>query len=68
VFDDADAVVVATEWPEFGRLDLAGLAPRTRRALIFDGRGLVDPEAAAAAGFAYRGIGRPSRDPVPTLT
>ena len=68
VFDDADAVVVATEWPEFGRLDLAGLAPRTRRALIFDGRGLVHPETAATAGFAYRGIGRPSRDPVPTLT
>jgi hypothetical protein len=29
-----------------------------RRALIIDGRNLLDPAAARAAGFAYEGIGR----------
>jgi hypothetical protein len=43
------------------------LGPRMRHAVLFDGRGLVDPGAAVAAGVAYRGIGRPPRDPVPSL-
>lgn len=68
VFRDADAVVIATEWPQFAELDLRAGASLARRALLFDGRGLVDPEAAVAAGFAYRGVGRPSRDPVPSLS
>jgi UDPglucose 6-dehydrogenase len=68
VFDGVDAVVVATEWQQFAELDLATLAPRMRGRLVFDGRGLLDPQAAVDAGLAYRGIGRPSRDPVPTLT
>jgi UDPglucose 6-dehydrogenase len=67
-FDGVDAVVLATEWQQFADIDLAALAPRMRRRLLFDGRGLIDPQAAVDAGVAYRGIGRPSRDPVPTLT
>ena len=63
VFRDADAVVLATEWPVFAELDLAALAPTMRRALLFDGRGLVDPAVAAQAGFAYRGVGRTPREP-----
>ena len=66
VFRDADAVVVATEWPQFAGLDLAGAASLVHRPLLFDGRGLIDPSEAVAAGFAYRGIGRPSRDPIPS--
>jgi UDPglucose 6-dehydrogenase len=54
----ADAAVIVTEWPE-----LRGLAtPETRAAmrmpLIVDGRNLLDPAAAIAAGFTYDGIGR----------
>ncbi len=64
VFDDADAVVLATEWPQFADLDLGTLARQMRGRLLFDGRGLIEPEAAVRAGLAYRGIGRPSRDPV----
>lgn len=64
VFDGADAVVLATEWPEFGTLDLVSLAPRMRHPLLFDGRGIVSPAAAVAAGIAYRGVGRRSLDPV----
>ncbi|HEX5041197.1 MAG TPA: nucleotide sugar dehydrogenase [Candidatus Limnocylindria bacterium] len=63
-FDGADAVVLATEWPEFASLDLAELAPRMRSRLLFDGRGLVDPAAAVSAGMSYRGVGRRSVDPV----
>ena len=66
VFDGADAVVIATEWPEFADLDLSALAGRMRGRLLFDGRGLVDPAAAVAAGIGYRGVGRRSVDPVAT--
>jgi UDPglucose 6-dehydrogenase len=65
VFVDADAVVLATEWPEFADLELDGLASRMRRRLLFDGRGMVEPDAALAAGIAYRGVGRRSVDPEP---
>jgi UDPglucose 6-dehydrogenase len=62
-FRDADAVVLATEWPVFSTIDLSAAAAIARTRLLFDGRGMIDPNAAVAAGFAYRGIGRPSRDP-----
>jgi UDPglucose 6-dehydrogenase len=56
----ADAAVIVTEWDE-----LRGLASREvhgamARPLIIDGRNLLDPDDARAAGFAYEGIGRPS--------
>jgi len=62
-FDQTDAVVIATEWPEFADLPLVELGRRMRRCYLFDGRGLIDPSAAAAAGFHFRGVGRSSRDP-----
>jgi UDPglucose 6-dehydrogenase len=65
VFENADAVVIATEWPQFAQLDLVTLAPRMRGRLLFDGRGLVRPEDAVEAGLSYRGVGRRSRDPLP---
>lgn len=65
VFRGADAVVVATEWPQFGELDLAAARALVRRPVLFDGRGVIDPDAALAAGFAFRGVGRVSRDPHP---
>jgi UDPglucose 6-dehydrogenase len=55
--DGADAVVVATEWPEFARLDLAALRRVTRGDVIVDGRAIIDPANAVAAGFRYRGVG-----------
>ena len=64
-FDGVDAVVLATEWPQFAGLDLATLGPRMRHRLLFDGRGLIDPSDAVAAGLSYRGVGRRSVDPVP---
>jgi UDPglucose 6-dehydrogenase len=55
---DAEALVIATEWPEFAAIDLALLREAMRTPLIFDGRNLIDPIAAADFGFQYRGIGR----------
>lgn len=61
VFDGADAVVIATEWPEFQEINLATARSRSARAVLFDGRNVIDPEVAVRAGFAYHGIGRRSR-------
>jgi UDPglucose 6-dehydrogenase len=54
---EADAVVVATEWPEFAALDLCALRHVTRGDLLVDGRAIIDPTRAVAAGFRYRGVG-----------
>jgi len=58
---DADALVLVTEWRQFAALDLGGLAKRMARAILVDGRNLFDPETARKAGFDYCGIGRPQR-------
>jgi UDPglucose 6-dehydrogenase len=55
---DAEALIIATEWPEFAAVDLASLREAMRTPLIFDGRNLIDPVVAADFGFQYRGIGR----------
>lgn len=56
--NDADAIVIATEWPEFGSLDLPAAAGRMRGRLLFDGRNMLEGTVAAAAGFRYQGVGR----------
>jgi UDPglucose 6-dehydrogenase len=56
--DGADAAVLVTEWREFAQLDWAEVAKRMARPLIVDGRNFLDPQALAAAGFEYEGIGR----------
>jgi UDPglucose 6-dehydrogenase len=60
VANGADAVVLATEWPEYLSCDLAALASRMRGTLFFDGRNSFDPAAVQAAGLRYVGIGRAS--------
>jgi UDPglucose 6-dehydrogenase len=60
VADDADCIVVATDWPEFAGLDLADLAGRARGSVLVDGRNLLDARAVTDAGFVYVGVGRPS--------
>lgn len=54
----AEALIIATEWAEFASVDLAELREVMRTPLIFDGRNLIDPVAAADFGFQYRGVGR----------
>jgi UDPglucose 6-dehydrogenase len=58
VAEGCDALIVATEWPEFKKLDLE----RTRKALshpiMFDGRNLFDREEMERLGFIYKSVGR----------
>jgi len=58
--DGADAVVLVTEWPQLAEADWPALARRMRRALLIDGRNMLDPAELEAAGFTYEGIGRAS--------
>jgi UDPglucose 6-dehydrogenase len=55
--EGADALVLATEWPEFKSLDWAALGSRLRRPLVFDLKGLLDP---ATPGIDLRRVGVPS--------
>jgi UDPglucose 6-dehydrogenase len=56
--EDADAIVLVTEWPEFAELDLAEVAASMRGNLLVDGRNLYDPARVREAGLVYEGIGR----------
>ncbi len=56
---DADAAVIVTEWPELANLASDEVRDAMARPVIIDGRNLLDPAAAQAAGFVYEGIGRP---------
>jgi UDPglucose 6-dehydrogenase len=58
----ADAIVLVTEWPEFGELDLRAVAKSMRGRLVVDGRNFLDPDRVSEAGLIYEGIGRPSRN------
>lgn len=58
--EDAEALIIATEWPEFQKINLAEIKKRMRSPLIFDGRNLLDPEEVASHGIEYYSIGRPT--------
>ncbi len=55
----ADVVLHLTEWPEFRELDPAVLAEVVSRRNVVDGRNCLDVDAWRAAGWTYRGLGRP---------
>ena len=59
--EDADALVLVTEWQQFRSLDLAKLARSMTSAILVDGRNLFSPDAAIGAGFDYTGVGRCAR-------
>jgi UDPglucose 6-dehydrogenase len=59
IVDGADLLLVATEWPEFLRVDLGEVAKRMEGDLVFDARNLLDPQAVRSAGLRYECIGRP---------
>ncbi len=55
----ADAVVLVTEWKQFRQLDPVRVAGLVARPVIIDGRNCLDAAAWRAAGWEYRGFGRP---------
>jgi UDPglucose 6-dehydrogenase len=54
----ADAAVIVTEWKELRGLASEEVRRVMSKALIVDGRNMLDPEQARSAGFTYEGIGR----------
>ncbi len=56
--DQADALVVVTEWNEFRRPDFDRIKAALARPVIVDGRNIYDPAKMKAAGFEYHSIGR----------
>jgi len=61
--EDAEALVIATDWTEFANVDLAVVKEKMTTPIIFDGRNLFDPETMRKLGFHYTSIGRPSVKP-----
>jgi UDPglucose 6-dehydrogenase len=53
----ADAVVIATEWPEFGELPWAEIGPTMSGSVVIDGRRVVDVDAATEAGLRVVALG-----------
>src|SRR5499425_349633 len=61
--NDAEALVIATEWNEFANVDLMVVREKMRTPIVFDGRNLLDPETMGRLGFHYHSIGRASVKP-----
>ena len=55
---NADALVIATEWNIFRSPDFATLKATLKQPVIFDGRNLYDPPYLKQEGFEYYAIGR----------
>jgi UDPglucose 6-dehydrogenase len=63
VADGAHALVLMTEWAEFGDLDPDDLRARMAYPILVDARNALDAGAFLAAGFTVAGVGRPVRGP-----
>ena len=58
VTEGCDALVIATEWPEFKKLDLERARKALTHPILFDGRNLFDPAEMEKLGFIYKSVGR----------
>jgi UDPglucose 6-dehydrogenase len=58
--DDADALIIVTEWKEFRSPDFEDMKKRLKSPVIFDGRNLYDPAMMRELGMEYFSVGRPS--------
>jgi UDPglucose 6-dehydrogenase len=56
--ENADALMIMTEWPVFRAPDFDLLAESLKNKLIFDGRNLYEPDAMEELGYTYFSIGR----------
>lgn len=54
----ADALLLVTEWPEFRIVDFPKLKSLMKKAVIFDGRNIFNPEEVHSNGFDYFAIGK----------
>src|SRR5437660_12451672 len=58
VAEGCDALIIATEWDEFKKLDLDHVRKALSHPILFDGRNLFDPAEMERLGFIYKSIGR----------
>ena len=56
--EGCDAIVIATEWPEFKEIDLEKARKDLSHPILFDGRNLFDPKQMEELGFIYKSVGR----------
>ncbi len=56
--EGADALLIATEWPQYREADLDAVARALKARRMFDGRNLFRPEAMEARGWTYHSLGR----------
>jgi UDPglucose 6-dehydrogenase len=57
---DADAVLILTDWQEFAEIDLVRLNQAVRFPIVIDGRNLYKPQQMLDHGFTYVSVGRPA--------
>ncbi len=55
---DADALMIMTEWPQFRTPDFEEMDSRLKNKIIFDGRNLYELEQMKELGYEYISIGR----------
>jgi len=58
VAEGCDALVIATEWDEFKKLDLERARQGLTHPILFDGRNLFDPREMEQLGWVYKSVGR----------
>ena len=56
--ENADALLIATEWNEFRTPDFLRIVKSLKNKAIFDGRNLFDVDAVKELGFHYESVGR----------
>lgn len=55
--EDADALLILTEWPEFAHLDLVRIRHLLNLPVVIDGKNLLEPSDVTSAGLNYFSIG-----------
>jgi len=56
--NNADALLIFTEWNEFRNPDFDEIKSKLKEPVIFDGRNIFSPEKMQETGFTYYSIGR----------
>jgi len=56
--DNADALVIVTEWKEFRSPDFSLIKQKVKENVIFDGRNMYEPKVVKNAGIKYYPVGR----------
>ena len=56
--NNADALVIVTEWKEFRSQNFSTIKQKLKANIIFDGRNMYDPQVVKNSGIEYQSIGR----------